>query len=180
MPATVYLAFTNAETMADNAALLKKSNLRGTFFLTAAELTADPALARKLYAAGHIPRCDGYRRLRECLGFSSRGERRALPRFEHENALCPAPAWQQDGITDFSVLTRPQEPVSRRVCRSADECAAAFDCLAGRRADALHAAAAGANIERCAKRQSFRKEQIQKCARLPAGAFAFQVTRISM
>ena len=54
MPATVYLAFTNAETMADNAALLEKSNLRGTFFLTAAELTADPALARKLYAAGHI------------------------------------------------------------------------------------------------------------------------------
>ena len=54
MPATVYLAFTNAETMADNAALLEKSNLRGTFFLTAAELTADPALARRLYAAGHI------------------------------------------------------------------------------------------------------------------------------
>ena len=40
MPATVYLAFTNAETMADNAALLETSNLRGTFFLTAAELAA--------------------------------------------------------------------------------------------------------------------------------------------
>ena len=53
-PATVYLAFTNAGTMAENAALLKEYSLRGTFFLTAAEINADPALCRALYAAGHI------------------------------------------------------------------------------------------------------------------------------
>lgn len=112
MPATVYLAFTNAETMADNAALLEKSNLRGTFFLTAAELTADPSLARKLYAAGHI------------LGVTVTEDCENVPAslLEANDALCRAlntktlfallPAWQQDGITDFSVLTRPQEPVS--------------------------------------------------------------------
>ena len=43
-PATVYLAFTNAGTMAENAALLEEYSLRGTFFLTAAEINADPAL----------------------------------------------------------------------------------------------------------------------------------------
>ena len=53
-PATVYLAFTNAGTMAENAALLEEYSLRGTFFLTAAEINADPALVRALYAAGHI------------------------------------------------------------------------------------------------------------------------------
>lgn len=112
MPATVYLAFTNAETMADNAALLEKSNLRGTFFLTAAELTADPALARKLYAAGHIL---GVTVTEDCENVSA-------SLLEANDALCRAlntktlfallPAWQQDGITDFSVLTSPQEPVS--------------------------------------------------------------------
>ena len=112
MPATVYLAFTNAETMADNAALLEKSNLRGTFFLTAAELTADPALARRLYAAGHIL---GVTVTEDCENVSA-------SLLEANDALCRAlntktlfallPAWQQDGITDFSVLTRPQEPVS--------------------------------------------------------------------
>ena len=111
-PATVYLAFTNAETMADNAALLEKSNLRGTFFLTAAELTADPALARRLYAAGHIL---GVTVTEDCENVSA-------SLLEANDALCRAlntktlfallPAWQQDGITDFSVLTRPQEPVS--------------------------------------------------------------------
>ena len=111
-PATVYLAFTNAETMADNAALLEKSNLRGTFFLTAAELTADPALARKLYAAGHIL---GVTVTEDCENVSA-------SLLEANDALCRAlntktlfallPAWQQDGITDFSVLTSPQEPVS--------------------------------------------------------------------
>ena len=112
MPATVYLAFTNAETMADNAALLEKSNLRGTFFLTAAELTADPALARKLYAAGHIL---GVTVTEDCENVSA-------SLLEANDALCRAlntktlfallPAWQQDDITDFSVLTSPQEPVS--------------------------------------------------------------------
>ena len=112
MPATVYLAFTNAETMADNAALLEMSNLRGTFFLTAAELTADPALARKLYAAGHIL---GVTVTEDCENVSA-------SLLEANDALCRAlntktlfallPAWQQDGITDFSVLTSPQEPVS--------------------------------------------------------------------
>ena len=112
MPATVYLAFTNAETMADNAALLEKSNLRGTCFLTAAELTADPALARKLYAAGHIL---GVTVTEDCENVSA-------SLLEANDALCRAlntktlfallPAWQQDGITDFSVLTSPQEPVS--------------------------------------------------------------------
>lgn len=111
-PATVYLAFTNAETMADNAALLEKFDLRGTFFLTAAELTADPALARRLYAAGHIL---GVTVTDDCENVSA-------SLLEANDALCRAlntktlfallPAWQQEGITDFSILTRPQEPVS--------------------------------------------------------------------
>lgn len=110
-PPSILLSRTQ-ETMADNAALLEKSNLRGTFFLTAAELTADPALARKLYAAGHIL---GVTVTEDCENVSA-------SLLEANDALCRAlntktlfallPAWQQDGITDFSVLTSPQEPVS--------------------------------------------------------------------
>ena len=54
IPATVYLAFRNVETMAENAALLADYRLRAAFFFTAAELRADPALARDLYAQGHV------------------------------------------------------------------------------------------------------------------------------
>ena len=180
MPATVYLAFTNAETMADNAALLEKSNLRGTFFLTAAELTADPALARRALCRRAHSRCDGYRRLRECLGFSSRGERRALPRFEHENALCPAPGVAAGWHHRFFCPHEPAGAGFRRVCRSADECATAFDCLAGRRADALHARRRGREHRAAARNDKAFVKTDTKCARLPAGALAFQVTRISI
>ena len=73
MPATVYLAFTNAETMADNAALLDCENV------SASLLEANDALCRALNT---------------------------------KTLFALLPAWQQDGITDFSVLTSPQEPVS--------------------------------------------------------------------
>ena len=53
-PAIVYLAFANAETMVDSAEALADYQLRGTFFLTAAEIEAQPALVRELYAAGHV------------------------------------------------------------------------------------------------------------------------------
>ena len=111
-PATVYLAFTNAGTMAENAALLEEYALRGTFFLTAAEINADPALVRALYAAGHIL---GVTVPEDC-------ETVAASLLEANDALCRAlnfktlfallPAWQQEGIVDFAILTRPQEPVS--------------------------------------------------------------------
>ena len=111
-PATVYLAFTNAGTMAENAALLEEYALRGTFFLTAAEINADPALVRALYAAGHIL---GVTVPEDC-------ENVAASLLEANEALCRAlnfktlfallPAWQQEGIVDFAILTRPQEPVS--------------------------------------------------------------------
>lgn len=98
--------------MVENAALLENYALRGTFFLTYAEINADPALCRALYAAGHI------------LGVtvSSDCENVAASLLEVNDALCRAlntktlfallPAWQQEGIVDFAVLTRPQEPVS--------------------------------------------------------------------
>ena len=111
-PATVYLAFTNAGTMAENAALLEEYALRGTFFLTAAEINADPALCRALYAAGHIL---GVTVPEDC-------ETVAASLLEANDALCRAlnfktlfallPAWQQEGIVDFAILTRPQESVS--------------------------------------------------------------------
>ena len=53
-PATVYLAFQNAEFMQENAELLADHQLRGTFFLTAAEIQENPELVRDLYAQGHI------------------------------------------------------------------------------------------------------------------------------
>ena len=111
-PATVYLAFTNAETMAENAALLESFSLRGTFFLTGAEITADPSLVRALYAAGHIIG----------LTVSADCENVSASLLEANDALCRAldrkslfallPSWQQEGITDFRVLTQPSEPVS--------------------------------------------------------------------
>lgn len=146
-PATVYLAFTNAETMADNAALLEKSDLRGTFFLTAAELTADPALARRLYAARHIL---GVTVTDDCENVSA-------SLLEANDALCRAlntktlfallPAWQQEGITDFSVLTRPQEPVSAELAvqQTSAPQLLIFSQNASQTLSTL--AAAGANIE---------------------------------
>ena len=111
-PATVYLAFTNAETMAQNAALLEQYGLRGTFFLTAAELTADPSLARTLYAAGHIIG----------LTVSDDCENVSASLLEANEILCRTlnvkslfallGSWQQEGIIDFCILTRPQEAVS--------------------------------------------------------------------
>ena len=111
-PATVYLAFTNAETMEENAALLKEYHLRGTFFLTAAEISADPELVRSLYAAGHI------------LGLTVADDcdNVAASLLSANDALCRAlnirslfallPSWQQEGVVDLSILTRPQQPVS--------------------------------------------------------------------
>ena len=52
-PATVYLAFTDAQTMRDAAAALAEYNLLGTFFLTQEEITQDPSLVFSLLAAGH-------------------------------------------------------------------------------------------------------------------------------
>ena len=111
-PATVYLAFTNAETMAENAALLEQYNLRGTFFLTSAEISADPALVRALYAAGHVI---GLTVTEDCTNV-------AASLLEANDALSQAlnckslfallPSWQQEGIDDLHVLTQPQEPVS--------------------------------------------------------------------
>ena len=65
--------------MVENAALLENYALRGTFFLTYAEINADPALCRALNT---------------------------------KTLFALLPAWQQEGIVDFAVLTRPQEPVS--------------------------------------------------------------------
>ena len=117
-PATVYLAFTNAETMAQNAALLEEYNLRGTFFLTAAEITADSSLVRALYAAGHSI---GLTVTEDCENISA-------SLLDANDALCRAlnvktlfallPSWQQEGITDFRILTRPQEPVSAEFAAS--------------------------------------------------------------
>lgn len=53
-PAIVYLAFTNGEAMADSAETLADYQLRGTFFLTAEEIEAQPELVRELYTAGHV------------------------------------------------------------------------------------------------------------------------------
>ena len=52
-PATVYLAFTGSETMRDSMAALETYKLRGTFFLTEAEIRSDPSLVFELLAAGH-------------------------------------------------------------------------------------------------------------------------------
>ena len=52
-PATVYLAFTGSETMRASMAALETYKLHGTFFLTEAEILADPSLVFELLAAGH-------------------------------------------------------------------------------------------------------------------------------
>lgn len=52
-PATVYLAFTNAQTMRESMQALARYSLHGTFFLTADEICTDPALVFELLAAGH-------------------------------------------------------------------------------------------------------------------------------
>ena len=109
--------------MAENAALLEEYALRGTFFLTAAEINADPALVRALYAAGHIL---GVTVPEDC-------ETVAASLLEANDALCRAlnfktlfallPFWQQEGIVDFAVLTRPQEPVSAEFAAQQSETA---------------------------------------------------------
>ena len=55
-PATVYLAFTGSETMRASMAALETYKLHGTFFLTEAEILADPSLVFELLAAGHSSR----------------------------------------------------------------------------------------------------------------------------
>lgn len=52
-PATVYLAFTDVDAMRASMEALAQYSLQGTFFLTAAEITADPSLVFALQAAGH-------------------------------------------------------------------------------------------------------------------------------
>ena len=52
-PATVFLAFTDSQTMRDSMAALKKYSLQGSFFLTEDEILTDPALVFELLAAGH-------------------------------------------------------------------------------------------------------------------------------
>ena len=51
-PATVFLAFTDSQTMRDSMAALKKYSLQGSFFLTEDEILTDPALVFELLAAG--------------------------------------------------------------------------------------------------------------------------------
>ena len=111
-PATVYLAFTNAETMAENAALLEGYGLRGTFFLTGPEITADESLVRSLYAAGHVI---GLTVPSDCENVSTAlleandALSRALSR---KSLFALLPSRQQESITDFRILTQPDEPVS--------------------------------------------------------------------
>lgn len=52
-PATVYLAFIDAQTMRESMQVLARYHLQGTFFLTAEEIGADPALVFELLSAGH-------------------------------------------------------------------------------------------------------------------------------
>lgn len=111
-PASVYLAFTNAETMAQNAALLAQQELRGAFFLTEAEIEADPALVRALYAAGHVL---GLCVEEDCADVPAtlQGANEALCRvLNRKSLLALLTESQADGVEDFRVITRPQELLS--------------------------------------------------------------------
>ncbi|MBQ5749390.1 MAG: hypothetical protein IIV87_04455 [Oscillospiraceae bacterium] len=52
-PVSVYIAVTGAETMEQAAQAFEARSLRAAFFLTGAEIAENPALVRRLYAAGH-------------------------------------------------------------------------------------------------------------------------------
>lgn len=111
-PATVYPAFTGVSFMEQNAALLAQYNLRGTFFLTAEEITAEPDLVRTLYAAGHTI---GLTVPEDCTDVPAAlsAANDALDAVLHVKSLFALlPVWQQAGVDSYRVLTRPQEPVS--------------------------------------------------------------------
>lgn len=111
-PAQIYLAFTNAGTMAQNAALLAQYDLRGAFFLTGAEIEADPALCRALYAAGHMI---GLTVEEDCADVEAalQSANEALCRALNRKSLFALLREdQKDGVEDFCVLTRPPEQVS--------------------------------------------------------------------
>lgn len=111
-PATVYLAFTNAQSMARNAELLKDASLRAAFFLTEAEITADPSLVRALYAAGHViglTVADDCADVPGALLAANNALEQALNR---KTTLALLPSYQQSGIEDFKIITRPQELIS--------------------------------------------------------------------
>lgn len=110
-PATVYLAFTGSETMRGSMAALETYKLRGTFFLTEAEILSDPPLVFELLAAGHalgVTAEDGAEDLSDALACAN-DALCALTCQKTLLALLPAGAQAPDG---YCVFHKPASPVS--------------------------------------------------------------------
>ena len=133
----VYLAVTNAAQMADALDTLQAKDLHAAFFLTAAELEADPLLACRILAAGHT------------LGLTVTEDEPDVPQALHaandalgavvhtKTVLALLTAEQAQTVEGFRVFTRPegetsaqeaiQKSEAQRLLVCADELAGTLD-----------------------------------------------------
>lgn len=135
----VYLAVTNAAQMADALDALQAKNLHAAFFLTAAELKADPLLACRILAAGHtlgLSVEDGTPDVAAAL----REANSALAAVLHtKTVLALLTAEQAQGVTGYRIFTRPtgeqsatelvEQPQAQRLFVCAGDLAGALDDL---------------------------------------------------
>mgnify|MGYP004553103697 CR=1 FL=1 len=135
----VYLAVTNAAQMADALDALQAKNLHAAFFLTAAELEADPLLACRILAAGHtlgLSVEDGTPDVAAALHEANS----ALAAVLHtKTVLALLTAEQAQGVTGYRVFTRPtgeqsatelvEQPQAQRLFVCAGDLAGALDDL---------------------------------------------------
>lgn len=135
----VYLAVTNAAQMADALDALQAKNLHAAFFLTAAELKADPLLACRILAAGHtlgLSVEDGTPDVAAAL----REANSALAAVLHtKTVLALLTAEQAQGIEGYRVFTRPtgeqsatelvEQPPAQRLYVCAGDIAGVLDDL---------------------------------------------------
>ncbi len=145
-PATVYLAFTDAGAMREAMEALAQYDLTGTFFLTAAEIAADPALVFELQAAGHTvgltvedgedDAADALARANDALC--------ALTCQKTPLALLPAGAHAPEGYCAFF---RPANAL-RAADAAASETPQLFVCASGAGADLYTLFSAGAQMLR--------------------------------
>lgn len=110
-PATVYLAFTNSQTMRTSMSTLEKYKLSGTFFLTEAEIQSDPSLVFSLLAAGHTLGVTAEEGEEEPAAALARANEAlcALTCQKTLLALLPADAQAPEG---YCVFRRPASPIS--------------------------------------------------------------------
>ena len=107
--ATVYLAFTGIGSAAAAADALKSASLRGTFFLTEAEIEQNPELVRTLSASGHLlglTVLDGAADVSAALQAANNALDSVL---NFKSVMVLLTADQAAGLTGYRVFTRPAQ-----------------------------------------------------------------------